>query len=332
MDCIELTRGRKSKYEKVGKIEKRLTKIETFFNNREICLDLTTSSQLSNEEIERLFRPNNGYSNWINFLLTQQRKNIYKNLIPVILVDTSDQNLYKNLSSQTSKLCDTFSTIAYRNSISDDGCYEDIENIKNILDSNDTGLIFIIDCEYVAPGAWVSFAKKISTRVQKINNLIGDTRFILVSTSFPRLVSDIGHDISDTFNLIEIDMYNSVKKSVSYNKFYFGDYGTINPIRNDVVPMSRGWIPRIDVPLSNVVFYHRLRRRESQSYSETYKKLAKNYILKDSRFPSSLRRNWGIEQIISCAEGNSPGSSPSFWISVRMNIHIEQQLRRLKLL
>ncbi|MDR0431429.1 MAG: beta family protein, partial [Tannerellaceae bacterium] len=33
--------------------------------------------------------------------------------------------------------------------------------------------------------------------------------------------------------------------------------------------------------------------------------------------------------IKNASDGASPGSSPSFWISVRMNIHIEQQLKRL---
>jgi len=49
----------------------------------------------------------------------------------------------------------------------------------------------------------------------------------------------------------------------------------------------------------------------------------------DNRFPLSLNKNWGINQIKNASDGASPGSSPSFWISVRMNIHIEQQLMRL---
>ncbi len=221
---------------------------------------MTTSTDLSNEEIESLFNPDRGYNNWTKFLIAQQKKNIYRNLIPVILVDTSDKNLRKNLSLQVSNLCDNFSCIAYRNSIADDGCYEDIENIKKIIEAQGTDFIFIIDCEYVAPGAWNSFAKKITSRINKINKIIDNTEFVLVSTSFPKLISDIGNDISDTFPLIEIELFNEVSKNISYDKIFYGDYGTINPIRNDLVPMSRGWVPRIDVPLPDTVFYHRLRR------------------------------------------------------------------------
>ena len=108
----------------------------------------------------------------------------------------------------------------------------------------------------------------------------------------------------------------------------YSDYGSINPIRNDNVIMANGWRPRIDVPLETEIFYYR-RRKVPKGYAVTYSLVAVD-ATRDRRFPSEIK-NWGINQIIIAADGASPGSSPSFWISVRMNIYIEQQLRRLSL-
>lgn len=329
---IELTRGRRSKIDKIGEVQKRLNRLETIFRDKEVCLDLTVSSQLDNKKIRELFNPNGGYAAWLNFLIEQIRNNIFNKIVPTLLVDTTDKELNKNLKLQTTKLCENFSSIAYRNDIADDGCYEDIDAIKDIINHNARTFYFILDCQYIAPGAWISFAEKAAIRVQRIADKIENLQLIIVSTSFPKYVSDIGQDDTDTFRLNEIDLFDEVQRNTNLHNLHYGDYGTINPVRNDLVTMSRGWIPRIDVPLQQEVYYHRKRRGKSRGYSETYIDVAKNYIVPDERFPSQLLNNWGVNQIKLCADDKSPGSSPSFWISVRMNIHIEQQLNRLRLL
>lgn len=92
--------------------------------------------------------------------------------------------------------------------------------------------------------------------------------------------------------------------------------------------MARGWIPRIDVPLPNEIFYYKQRRPKGVSaYASTYIQVAQSVCF-DQRFPSDLDI-WGIEQIKTCAAGGTPSASPSFWISVRMNIHIAQQVKRI---
>jgi len=331
LPIIELTRGRKSKKDKIGQISKRLDRIQNIFDRREICIDLTTSRDLTNDEIDALFVPENGYKNWINFLIELKEQSFYKKIIPVIQIDIEDADFKKNLKLQVEMLYENFSTIAYRNSIADDGCYEDISEIQDTVNTQSNNFLFIIDCEYIAPGAWRSFAEKVIVRINKISKQIKKTNFVLVSTSFPRVVSEVGKDRADTFKLNEIDLFNEVVSNVEEKIIHYGDYGSINPIRNDLIVMSRGWIPRIDVPLPDRIFYYR-KRRKGKKYTETYIDVANDNIIVDDRYPNYLNHNWGIKQIELCATGSAPGSSPSFWMSVRMNIHIEQQLRRLGLL
>lgn len=327
---VELTRGRKSSKDKIGEIRKRIDKLKYIFNGKDLCLDITTATDLMNEEIQAMYKPKDGYNSWVKFLLDLDKQNIFKSIIPTIIIDTDDKDLKDNLRHEVEKLCNNFSHIAYRNDIADDGCYEDIEMIRDIIVTSKVEFYFIIDCEYITPGSWDTYADKVSIRIEKIRALLNGARFIIVSTSFPKYVTDVSSDDSDTFRLNEIDLFNRVLQSINPEGIHYGDYGSINPIRNDLVIMSRGWVPRIDVPLRGEIFFHKMKRGKRE-YSETYIELARDYVIVDPRLPKKLN-NWGISQINICANGDSPGSRPSFWISVRMNIHIEQQLRRLKLL
>lgn len=324
---IELTRGKRSKLEKVGLISKRLNKIEAIFRDQEICLDITASEALANEEIDALYSFQNGYQNWIRFLLTLKAKQVFKTIAPTILVNSDDTNFQENLRAQVEELSNHFDTIVYRNSLADDACYGDIELIRDIIVKKNIRFYFIVDCEYIAPGAWKSFAQKGIIRVSKIESILKKTKFIILATSFPNNISDLGQDAGDTFRLNEIDLFNDIKSKPSSCEIIYGDYASINPIRNDEVIMSRGWVPRIDVALPDSIFYYR-ERRGIRDYSSTYRAVARK-TQADPRFPRRLSSNWGVKQISSCAGGNAPGSSPSFWISVRMNMHIEQQVKRI---
>lgn len=324
---IELTRGRKSKNDKMGCISKRIDRIKNIFDGCNICLDLTTSNSLSNEEIDEMYSFSNGYQKWIDFLISLKEEKIFGSISPTILVNTKDPKLSDNLKLQVEKLARSFESIVYRNSLVDDGCYGDITLIRDVIKKSGKKFYFVIDCEYIAPGAWKSFADKAKIRIAKIKTIIEETQFIVVSTSYPNNISEIGKDDKDTFRLNEIDLYAEITKNFAPFSIIYGDYASINPIRNDGIIMSRGWIPRIDVALPHEIFYQRERRGKNE-YSNTYTLVAKEIRL-DTRFPTYLSSNWGIKQIISSSQGNAPGSNPSFWISVRMNMHIEQQIRRL---
>lgn len=324
---IELTRGRKLKGKDEWPIKSRVEKICDIFSDKMICLDLTSTSQLSCSEITELYSPEDGYKNWLNFLIQLKDTGKFKAIVPCVIANFNDDNFIANYKRQIEILKSNFETIAYRSSLKDDGCYDDFEIIKDVL--GEGSFICIIDCEYVTGGSWrTSFAPRVTARISNSQKILGDkVQFVVCSTSFPNNIGKIGNDISDSFQLNEIDLFNEVRNNISSEiSVAYGDYGSINPERNDGVVMARGWIPRIDVPTQGEVYYHR-ERKGNNDYSSTYSKVAR-YVTKDVRFPKNLKC-WGLNQIIYCADGASPGASPSFWISVRMNIHINQQTKRL---
>lgn len=323
---IEITRGRKSKTDQIGLISKRIKKIEAIFENRDICIDLTTDKELSNPEIDNMYSYSNGYEEWIYFLTKLKQQQTFSSISPTILVDTSDPDLENNLLSQVKSLYKEFDNIVYRNNLSDDGYIDDINTISQYINSNDKHkFTFILDCEYVPVGAINNTIEVLNARINKIRDIIPGTKFIVVSTSFPRYVSDIGNDDYDIFPVDEIRIHDGLNDS----NIEYGDYGSINPVRNDTITMARGWIPRIDIPTPDGIYYYRLRKKGyGDDYSATYSAVAKK-VISDNKFPSDYNDNWGIKQVIMCSNGDSPGASPGFWISVRMSVFIDMQLKRL---
>jgi hypothetical protein len=325
---IEITRGRKVKNDiDPYPFDKRLEKLKESFAGQTVAFDLTSDDALSSLKIEELYNYANGYQNWVDFLLQIKEENIFKEVVPTILLNTEDGNFNNNLLLQIQNIKQNFSSILYRNSILDENCYDDFELLKNEL--RGIKLYIMIDCEYTPQASQNNFAEKAIARINNIKSILGniDANFIIAATSFPNNVTDLGDVESDTFSLSEIQIHNAVCNKIP--NVIYGDYASINPKRNDTVTMARGWIPRIDVALSDSIYYYKKRRPQGISaYASTYTQVAQS-VVRDNRFPQDLGTNWGIQQINTCARGGAPSSTPRFWISVRMNIHIAQQVKRI---
>ncbi|MCL2651707.1 MAG: beta family protein [Candidatus Azobacteroides sp.] len=326
---IEITRGRKVKDDiDPYPFYKRLDILKKSFAGQTVALDLTSDDALSSTKIEELYNYTNGYQNWIDFLFQIKNENVFKEITPTILLNRDDKNYNENLLLQVQKLKQNFTSLLYRNSILDEDCYYDFELLKNEF----RGIIMyiMIDCEYTPQASQNNFAEKVIARINNIKEKILtdiEIKFIVTATSFPNNVTDLGDNESDTFSLSEIQIHNAVCNKIP--NVIYGDYGSINPKRNDTITMARGWIPRIDVALPNSIYYYKKRRPQGISaYAATYTQVAQSAV-KDSRFPKDMKDNWGIQQINTCAKGGAPSSTPRFWIAVRMNIHIAQQVKRL---
>lgn len=320
---IELTRGRKITRDNqvFYPFDKRLDKLKNVFNGQDVCIDVTSEELLSSPETRMLYNPTNGYANWTSFLRRLKEEGVFNTITPTILWNYNDPNFHENISRQISTLIEHFGVVAYRNPIGDDNLYDDITDFLAEIPT-----VFILDCEYVPQASYNNVAERCIARFSNIKSIFkhSGTRYFLASTSYPNNVSMFGDLNNDVLKLTEIDLYNAVSKI--HPEIYYGDYGSINPIRNDTIIMARGWIPKIDVSLKDVVFYHRQRRPAGiTSYSGTYIQVAKSCV-SDKNFPEDINNIWGLRQIQLCASGSVPSSSPSFWISVRMNTHIQQQI------
>lgn len=331
LPVVELTRGRaknigsKQDPRFIHPYDSKLEKIIEIFSKIQIALDVTSDKNLSSQEIDELFNYSNGYTNWISLLDKLSAKEL--NLIPSILRNYNDENFEENFKEQVHNLSAKFSEVMYRCTLDDVGVVDDVQLICESLNES-CNLLIVLDCGWIPPASYRDPANVCISRIKRLKNILGTKRHSIVvcATTFPNNISEIGDDNSGIFDLREIDLYELVANE--FPEIIYGDYGSINPIRNDQIIMARGWIPRIDVALEKQIYYYR-ERKGSRAYSDTYTSVAKK-VVSDKNFPSSIKA-WGLSQIQNCALGDAPSASPSFWISVRMNSHIIQQINRLEL-
>ena len=327
LPLFELTRGRKNPKAPEGCIDSTLTFIEKYFKDIPFILDLTLDEKLTNTEIKSLFSSKNNYENWINFCFAQ--KLIFKNFIPVVqIVEESNYNEYiSKLKEKVKSLCKNFQYIVFRvhNEAVAKNIILDINNIikADIIPDIQNKIIFVFDFKYINNTIQ---GTEITQQLIGVLHKIGIDNIVLSSTSFPENVSD-HMSINDfvKFKIKEIEFFKNCTKGILNRNIIYGDYATVNPVRNDNIVFAKGWIPRIDVPtLDDYIYCRRQRRDKKGTYADAYISLAQK-IVKSDYFNSLIENNiscWGIQEIMEASDGNVGGSSPRFWISVRVNIYL----------
>lgn len=326
---IELTRGRKKTLEDKSVIhpfESRLNKLKDALKGLDVAFDVTSDDALSCAEVDRMYEYENGYENWVSFVNSLKDEGCFGEIVPALMLNFDDPNFEGNLKLEIENLTKTFDAVMYRDSIEYNNCYDDIPIILKNL-SEGKRLIVMIDCSYTPQAMEANVSARLLKRIENLkNNILNENcELAFCATSFPNNISEIGGMNYDEFRIAEADMHEKVRKV--HPEVHYGDYGSINPKRNDNITMARGWIPRIDMPLEKSLYYYR-QRRAGGDYPTTYKQVAKQ-VVADEKYPSL--NCWGCKQIENCRT-LPPSASPNFWISVRMNIHIEQQIRRLGLI
>ena len=189
----------------------------------------------------------------------------------------------------------------------------------------------MLDGGYLQEGAVNLAYNRCKKRIMNIKDRIlhgRNANFIVVSTSYPERVQDYGDGNPVLISNSEVKLHKALL--AEFPDLYYGDYAGTSPIRKDRVVMARGWIPKIDISLvEKTKVYWRRRPKGTTEYKRTYVMVAQD-VVNDPEFPVGLRGEWGIDEIISCADGDVPSSAPNYWISVRMYNHMYQQLMRLR--
>ncbi|MFC4346984.1 hypothetical protein ACFO5Q_03920 [Kordiimonas lipolytica] len=361
LPIIEITRGRK--IPRSGKdihesqwphtpgiydFEGNWAKVRHYFKEcNTVVLDLTREEELSCHELDQLTASHNGYEAWVQFVRNEQEN--FHNLLPTLIINPAegetDEEYKANILSQLASHMETFDGVAYRASILiDPDFFYDLLVLKDMINSYlEAGKRFYIelDHEFIRPGTGIVHAARTSELISRIREIIPKAEIVILSTSFPRSVEDIGEAEHDSFSQEEVLLFDNIFKLQQKNNpdeaIHYGDYGSINPIRNDII-FATAWRPRIDFPTSNRrTYYYREKRGKDEDgnkndYGLHYASVARK-VKHDSAY-ELLPNSWGVRQIELAARSNPPlshppGKSPSFWISVRMEIHILQQLRRL---
>jgi len=321
---FELTRSRACKTFKRGDIFRRMAHLGVAFGEeRRFFLDLTGDPFSRNEQIELLQDNAKGYRNWVRFLAGL--KETFPRVVPVTQISDigvrTEADFYAGIRQQVKALDDEFGQIAYRFPLFNyDSFARDLDEICSVIHASH--ITVVLDADFILRGMAEQYAKKASDILKQLER--SPFRNIVVAgTSFPQNPTEYGDSKTGDIPLEECTLFDLLGGSTKAPLVY-GDYATLNPKRSPQAG-GNGWIPRVDMPIRKQIFYHRSRRSEVEHrYDPAYTRAAKR-VVADERYAKASKKIgecWGIEQIEQAADGYPQGLSPSFWISVRMTIHI----------
>lgn len=312
LPLFELTRSRRTKSNPEGSVEISVEELLAIMGSAPFAVDVTSLGSLTNRQVEQLLDPDQNFSNWTKFV----SEFLPKVTIPVVhLTDPYDD---QSVSAQINTFRARHDAVAVR--IPTD--FQDVDllvaTVERVLGGFQNVVVYV-DVGLVTQRGYkgaVARAVDVILAVSELNPGL----VVPLASSFPSTVTPYG-DVNGSFKLFEVALSEYLSEEFPELNCMHGDYACIHPI--DFEGMAVNWVPRVDVPLDDSLFYHRYRRNDG-GYVR-----AAAMVLADDRY--AALPCWADESIRQAASGNPEGKSPAFWISARLNFHIERQLERLGL-
>jgi hypothetical protein len=310
LPVFELTRSRITKKHPDGSASRRAEQLMEIYGGSPFILDLTTETDLTNSEMESFFEQEKGYARWRSFL----ESSFDSKIIPCLQYDEGGSEA--EFKRQAEYLAQRFGKVALRTSVSDlEASQLYVWALEAIGQKNITVIGSIYFMEQNAEEVYFDRCSRF------ISTVIGNRppeQIALPGSSFPKSVGngDYGEDDGGEFSSSEFSLYQRIKKNFPNAPLVYSDYASVHPIR---YPTRGGsWVPRIDVFSNNHFAFSRFREADG-GYVEAARNIMKDY-------ETALPDCWGADQIKQAATGSLPGRSPSFWISVRINMWINQRV------
>jgi hypothetical protein len=183
-----------------------------------------------------------------------------------------------------------------------------VEDVNNLLVILDLGYIRAsIDAKEV----------EASRIINGLRNVDASVRIAVISSSFPRSISAFGEEAGQ-LEILERDLHARLGGS---DVSIYGDHAAIYP--EPFEASAARWVPRIDYATGEAWIFRRHRADDGG-----FPRCARELIAIPDWDVEFSQQNWGAASIRqqSTAEEPLPGfGSPSAWISVRVNMHIERQ-------
>ncbi|PDT13962.1 hypothetical protein CO670_25395 [Rhizobium sp. J15] len=313
LPAFELTRSRKTKGLPDGSATRRMEQVIEVYGRNNFILDLSTESDLINEEIISFFDQDDGYRNWINFLSGYAEYPI----IPCALYE--EDGTKADFCAQVSSLVSSFGKICIR------GGATDAILIRQLmiwaLEATSPDNIIVGGSIYFIPRGMLPNYEAIASQFiqDTVGNYAPHTLFVS-SSAYPKYVVDTGYgtDSAGAFDATEFALTDNLVRRFPNLNIAHSDYASVHPIR--YATNARGWVPRVDAITDRYSF--RRYREADGGYARAAREIY-------SASGTSLVECWGTDQIRNAAlNGRLGGRSPSFWISVRINQWISRAVSR----
>ncbi|MGY3233370.1 hypothetical protein ACVMAJ_000260 [Bradyrhizobium sp. USDA 4448] len=311
LPAFEITRSRVTKKLPRGSVSRRAEQLVEASAISRFILDVTTETDLMNEEMQAFFDEAGGYSRWRAFIASAFGSEI----IPCLLyVDGGSEQDFRR---QVEQLATKHEMVALRTSATD---REDTLRLYRwALEVVPAERIIIIGSLYFLDQGlqqlYFDRARDFITTV--IGNRPRPKALAFPGSSFPKTVGSppYGQDDGGKFSAMEVPLYSELRTAYPQLPLVYSDYAAVHPIRYPT--KGGGWVPRIDIHDQGSFAFSRLRQPDGG-----YAAAARNIV---AQYGNRLPDCWGSDQIKLAATGAVPGRSPSFWISARINMWITQR-------
>lgn len=346
LPIIEMTGARSYTYPKTykdpeligtkrpGDINKKRKTILDMVGENRFILDITDDESLHYDGIAQLQTPDNGYAEWLKFLLADEK--FKKQVIPTIQFNTDDiantilqvKNLTKEFPYLALKLpgfifnnnFNNSNMYSLKNITANDVIQSVIDEIIEQIGGNDK-LIVVVDFGYIKD--LDDYKECITSCISEITNIKSLKALLFASSSFPSFVKPVEENEMEVQELKLFDFCR--QKLNNNNKILHCDFASIHPVQYQT--SGGGWIPRIDYinQERKCLEYCYKRAQSSEKYkndSDEYVVLAQK-VLNSNNYNRILNRDvWGDIQINNKANGAEEGKSPAHWIAVRANLYM----------
>ena len=262
------------------------------------------------EQYNNLISPENSFQNWINILKP------HENVIPIIQTRNATIN---QTSKQVKEFLKYKSLIGFRIKSSQD-VTKFISAISQ-LEENIDNIIIFVDEGFISRATLESKIQHSIHIINEITNEFKNPIICLLSTSFPiSPISEIQNKDDGEIEILEYELFSQV--GFNYSDILYGDYASIHAQVYDEQRFNGMAAPRIDYPL--IYSWDIRRNKHAENRALGYQYIAESLIKDYSNIVDSSC--WGEQKIAEAAKGNVFGKSPSQWISVRVNIHLKNQI------
>ncbi len=322
LPIFELTRSRKSSKNIDRSIFRRLEKIRELCSIRPFILDLTTDTQLVNDQIKGILNsPKGGFPLWVDLISNLKKDGL--NVIPIVHYNP---NFPEDAAIEVDKLSKLSEFLAFRVDIDDPDSVEYIKEISKSISPEK--ILLILDAKFVDLRRYVDDASILFRPILEsiIETFVNNSfkGIFCAFSSYPDSVTKYGNDRYGVFPRLEKKTF--VKLFEQYSEklaLWPCDYASVHPIRYDTA--GGQWIPRIDFFDDENAYYYRY-RRENRGYVAAAERTIND---PHYRVITSLSV-WADNEILTAALGKPNGGNPSYWISCRVNLYISKNYVEFK--
>lgn len=285
-------------------------------------LDLETSNRLKLDDYEDLSSPDDGFENWITFLL--EAKDINSQIIPSLILNDGINK--RQFVRQIQSFENNFERFVLKINPLNRREVAAASTAASVVDSTDS-ILFVLDCGQITRERQKIALDATIHCINELRTIESSIEIVSACTSFPRMFQSYTSRNDSGYGEIPMLEWDNYHALGGQDVSIYGDYASIH---GEFYEGSFArFVARIDYPTPGVWIFQRRQQQPQVEREALYINAAEN-IISDENWDDTLDA-WGKDTIERVAAGHVDGfKAPGKWISVRLNLHIERIVQFLE--